>query len=76
MINIQLPYNINQAMKPDTWDSNFHSVSLYSLIEHLVSDTKNIKESLHYMTKYIINKKVQSGKANNVNDFKGIDEAT
>ena len=69
-----MPYNINQATEPDTWDSNFHSVSLYGSIEHIVLDTKNIRKSLHYMTKYILNKKVESGKANEVNNFKGIDK--
>jgi len=72
IVNTQLPYNINQAMESDTWDGNFHSISLHSSIEHLMSDTKNIKESLHHMTKYILNKNVDNSKANDVNDFKGI----
>ena len=72
-INIQLLYNINQAMEPDTWDGNFHFVSLHS--SHLMSGSKNIKESLCCMIKYILNKKVESGKANEVNNFKGIGKA-
>ena len=28
------------------------------------------------MQKYILNKKIESGKANDINDLKGIDEAT
>jgi len=63
-------------MEPDIWDSNFHSIYLHSSMEYLVSDTKNIKESLHCMIKYILNKKVESGQANNVNDFKDINKAT
>ena len=45
-------------------------------MEHFVSDAKNIKDSLHCMMKYILNKKVESGKANDVNDLKGIGKAT
>jgi len=63
-------------MVPDTWDSNYHSVSLYGSIEYLALDTKNIKESLCCMTKYILSKKVESSKANNINDLKGISKAT
>ena len=76
MVNTQLSYDINQVIEPDTWDGNFHSVSLHSSMEHLASDTKNIKESLHCIMKYILNKKIKNGRANDGNDFKGIDEAT
>ena len=75
IINIQIPYNINQATEPDTWDSNFHSVSLHGSMEHLASDAKNIRESLRHIMKYILNKKVENGKANDVNDLKGIGKA-
>ena len=47
MINIQLPYDINQAIESNIWNGNFHLVSLHSSIEHLVSDAKNIKELLY-----------------------------
>ena len=75
MLNIQLPYDVNQAIALDIWDSNFHSISLHSSIEHLVLDAINIKKSLCCMMKYILNKKVEKDKANNVNDFKGVGEA-
>ena len=42
IINIQISYDVSQAIEPDIWDSNFHSVSLYGLIEYLVLDIKNI----------------------------------
>ena len=74
ILNIQLLYNINQAMKPDIWNSNFHLVSLHSSIKHLASDVKNIRESLYHMMKYILNKSTKNGKANKVNDLKGIGE--
>ena len=38
--------------------------SLYSSLKHLSSDSKNIKELLQYMTKYIENKSVNQNKAN------------
>lgn len=44
-------------------------------MEHLVFDAKNIKESLYYMQKYILNEKIEDGKANNVNDLKDISKA-
>ena len=75
MVNTQLPYNINQGTVPDTWDGNFHFVSLHSSMEYLTLDAKNIKESLCCMMKYILNKKVESSKVNDVNDLKGIGKA-
>jgi len=44
--NIQLPYDINQAMEQNAWDSNFHPISIHSSMEHITSDIKNIKTSL------------------------------
>jgi len=46
VFNIQLNYNINQAIDPDSWDGNFQAISLHGSLEHLVLDIKNIKESL------------------------------
>jgi len=62
-------------MVPDIWDGNFHSVSLHGLIEHLALDTINIRKSLHHMIKYILNKKVERSKANDINNFKDIGKA-
>ena len=42
VFNIQLPYNINYMTKQDPWDSNFHPISLHSVLEYLLSDSKNI----------------------------------
>jgi len=44
-------------------------------MEHLVLNAINIRESFHCMTKYILNKYIKKGKANDVNDFKSIGEA-
>jgi len=41
-------------------------------MEHLASDIKNIKESLHRMQKYILGKSINSDKANNVKDLEGV----
>ena len=72
MFNIQLPYNINQALDSESWDGNFNPILLYESMEYLRSDIKNIMESLCCIQKYIINKKIESGKANDVKYLKGI----
>ena len=74
IINIQLFYDINQVTEYDSWDRIFHPISLYSALEHLPYDTKNIKELLHHMNNYIKNKNIESNKINNVLDLKGISE--
>jgi len=73
-INIPLPYNPNAPMDPEIWGGSFHPISLHGLIEHIASNTKNIKDSLKFMAKYISNKQVDSAKANELDDFKGIGE--
>ena len=72
MFNIQLNYDINQALDPGSWDSNFQAISLHESIEHLVSDNKNIKDSLVRMCKYILGKSIEDDKANSVKDLKSI----
>ena len=46
VFNIQLLYDVNQAIEQDSQDGNFYSISLHSSLEHLSSDSKNIKELL------------------------------
>jgi len=75
VFNIHLNYDPNQALDPKSWDSNFHAISLYSFMEHLASDTLNVKESLIRMKKYISGKSIDSTKANEVKDLRGIGEA-
>jgi len=75
MFDIQLNYDPNQALDPDSWDGNFHAVLLHSSMEHLASDTINIKESLIRMKKYISGKSIDSGKANKVQDLMGMGKA-
>ena len=55
-------------------DGSFHPVSLHRSLEHLPSDSKNIKKSLHYITNYIKNKNINHNKANDILDLKSIGE--
>ena len=59
-------------MDLEIWDDGFYSISLHNSIKHIASDTKNIKDSLKFMTKYILNKQVELTKANDLDDFNGI----
>jgi len=75
VINIPLPYNPNALTELNLWDSSFHPISLHGSMEYLASDTKNIKDLLNFMAKYISNKQVNLVRSNNLNNFKGIGEA-
>ena len=75
MVNIQLNYDSDQALDPESWDGNFRAVSLHEFIEHLASDALNIKESLLRMRKYISDKSIDGDKAHEVEDLKGMGKA-
>ena len=75
VINISLPYDPNAPTEPDLWDGSFHPISLHGSMEHLASDAKNIRDSLNFMAKYILNKQVDPARSNDLDDFKGIGEA-
>jgi len=62
-------------MEPKLWDRSFHPISLHGSIKYLVLDSKNIKDSLNFMAKYITNKQVDPAKSNNLENFKGISKA-
>ena len=62
-------------MEFELWNRNFYFISLYSSMEHLVLDSKNIKDSLNFMAKYISNKQVNSSKSNDIKDFYSIGKA-
>jgi len=74
VVNIQLNYDIDQTLDPESWDGDFHAISLHGSIEHLVLDAKNIKDSLTRIQKYILGKSINDDKANSVKDLKGIDK--
>ena len=75
MFSIQLNYDSDAALDPDSWDGNFHAVLLHSSIEHLASNTLNIKELLTRMRKFIAGKSINSDKANNLKDLNDIGKA-
>ena len=75
VINIQLPYNPNSSTELDLWSSNFHPILLHSSIEQIVSDSKSIKDSLNFMTRYIKNKKINASEANDLSDFDGMGDS-
>ena len=72
VVNIELNYDINQALDPESWNGDFHVVSLHSSIEYLALDIKNIKEFLSRMYKYILGKSINNDKANDVKDLEGV----
>jgi len=75
VINIQLTYDPQASTKLDLWSGSFHSISLHGLIKHFTLDSKNIKDSLNFIAKYISNKQVNNSKANELNDFDGMGNA-
>ena len=56
VINIQLPYDPQAPTEPKLWSGSFHPIFLHGSIKHFASDSKNIKVSLNFLTKYIKNK--------------------
>ena len=74
VINIQLPYDPNAPMEPNLWNGNFHPISFHSSIKYLALDSKNIKDSLNFMAKYITNKQVDLAKSNDLENFNSIRE--
>jgi len=72
VVNVQLNYDPNQAVNPDSWDGNFCAVSFYGSMEYLASDVQNIKESLSRMQKYILGKSIESDKADKVKNLKNM----
>ena len=43
-------------MEHNLWDGSFHPISLHNSIKHIAMDSKNIKNLLNFMAKYIANK--------------------
>jgi len=67
-------FNIHLNYDPKSWDGNFYAVFLHSSMEHLALDALNVKESLIRMKKYISGKSIDSAKANEVKDLRGMGE--
>jgi len=53
---------------------NIHPISLHGFLEHLASNSKNIRESLNCIAKYISNKQIDPKKSNNVENLKNVSE--
>jgi len=75
VFNVQLNYNINQALDPEKWDGNFYVISLHGSMEHLALNIKNIKDSLHRMGKYIKGKAINDNNPNDVKNLYSIGKA-
>ena len=60
IINIQIPYNLCAPTESELWSGSFYPISLHRSIEHFASDSKNIKVTLNFLAKYILNKQVNS----------------
>ena len=75
VINIQLPYDSNVPTEPELWSRSFHLISLHRSIKQIALDTKSIKDLLNFIARYISNKKVNSGKANDLKDFNSMGDS-
>jgi len=71
VFNINLNCDINQALDPEEWDSDFYATSLHGAMEYLTLDIKNIKDSLWRMGKYIRGKSIDND-PNNIKDLKNV----
>ena len=62
-------------MEPELWSGLFHPISLHRSMEHFASDSKNIKVTLNFLAKYILNKQVNDNVANKIGDFDDMGDA-
>jgi len=74
MFNINLNYDIDQALDLEEWDGKFHVTSLHGVMKHIALDVKNIKDSLRRMGKYIRDKVIDNN-PNNCKDLEGVGKA-
>lgn len=74
--NAQITYDNNQTVDLESWDSKFNPILLHGSMEQLATDTINIKKSLWHIGKYILNEKIEQGKANSIADLRNVGEAT
>ena len=74
VFNINLNYNIDQALNLEEWDGEFHVTSLHGAMKHVALDIKNIKDSLWRMGKYIRSKAIDNN-SNNCKDLEDVGKA-
>ena len=72
VFNVQLNYDPDQALDSESWDGNFHAISLHRSMEHIASDVLSIKKSLLRIKKYISDKSINGDKANDFKDLSGM----
>ena len=75
VFDVQLNYNLDQALDSESWDGNFHTISLHGSMEHITSDVLSIKNSLLRIKKYILGKSINGDKANNFKNPSGMGKA-
>jgi len=74
MFDIQLNYDVDQALDSEEWDSDFHATSLHRAMEHLASNIKNIKDFLQRIEKYIQDKSTDNN-PNNIKNLRHVEKA-
>ena len=75
VINILLLYDIYQLAEHNTWDGDAHFISVYSTIEFLDIDAKNMTISLLQMMNFIKNRNMDQRCINDVPQLNGFGEA-
>ena len=75
IINIQILYDLYAPMELELWSGSFHPISFHRSIEHFALDSKNIKVTLNFLAKYILNKQVNGNTANDFGNFDGMGDA-
>jgi len=75
VINVQIPYDLNAPTEPELWSRSFYPISLHGYMEHFASDSKNIKVTLNFLAKYILNKQINGNAANDLGNFDGMGDA-
>jgi len=72
---VPLSYNINQPTEPNAWDGKAYLISIFSTMDFIKIDAKNIYILLLCMADFIRAKKVKTGMINNVKKLKEFGDA-
>jgi len=75
MFDVQLNYDPDQALDLESWDGNFHAISLHGFMKHIASDILSIKNSLFRIKRYILGKSINGDKADDFKDLSGMSKA-
>ena len=76
-MNIEIPinYNINALIETNSQNSKIYPILIYSHMEFLKIDFKNIFTSLLHMADYIRSRKVKKDKIENITELQEFEEA-